>query len=44
MEPVRDSSTNLQLLSKLLLSAPFSAQPAEARAVPESIAYFSNHR
>jgi len=43
MEHVRDSSKNLQLLSKLLLSAPFSAQPAtEARAVPESIeAYFT---
>jgi hypothetical protein len=43
MEHVRDSSKNLQLLSKLLLSAPFSAQPAtEARAAPESIeAYFT---
>lgn len=27
MPPVRDSSTNLQLLSKLLLSVPFSDQP-----------------
>lgn len=43
MQPVRDSSINLQLLSKLLLTAPFSVQPApEARAVPESIeAYFT---
>ncbi len=43
MQPVRDSSTNLQLLSRLLLSAPFSAQPsAEARAIPGSIeAYFT---
>jgi hypothetical protein len=43
MEHVRDSSPNLQLLSKLLLSAPFSVQPAsEARAVPASIeAYFT---
>ena len=43
MQPVRDSSMNLQLLSKLLLSAPFSTQPAtQARAVPESIeAYFT---
>ncbi len=38
MEHVRDSSKNLQLLSKLLLTAPFSAQPAaEPRAVPGSI-------
>jgi hypothetical protein len=38
MQPVRDSSTNLQLLSKLLLSAPFSAHSAtQARAVPASM-------
>src|SRR5579862_8960510 len=38
MQPVRDSSTNLQLLSKFLLSAPFSLQnAAEARAVPPSM-------
>jgi hypothetical protein len=38
MEYVRDSPKTLQLLSELLLSAPFSAQPAsEARAVPGSV-------
>ena len=43
MQPVRDTSTNLQLLSTLLLSAPFSAQHAtETPAVPgSSEAYFT---
>src|SRR5579864_7133436 len=43
MQPVRDSTANLQLLSTLLLSAPFSTQAAtEATAVPRSMeAYFT---
>jgi len=43
MQPVRDSTANLQLLSTLLLSAPFSTQAAtETTAVPRSMeAYFT---
>src|SRR5579864_5380979 len=43
MEPVRDSTANLQLLSTLLLSAPFSAHHGtETPAVPGSTeAYFT---
>lgn len=38
MDQVRDSSKTLQLLSELLLCAPFSAQPSiEAGAVPSSV-------
>jgi hypothetical protein len=37
MEHVRGSSKNLQLLSKLLLTAPFSTSAPEVREVPTSI-------
>lgn len=43
MQPVRDSTANLKLLSTLLLSAPFSAQHAtETSSIPRSTeAYFT---
>ena len=44
METVRDSSSNLQLLSELLLSGPFSTQPAAARGAVSGSAEIDSPR